>query len=116
MQWNSLSSLDEVQGLVEQSNTKPQVIFKHSVTCPISSMAKMRIEDKWHTIHADLDFHYLDLIRFRSISSHISESLNVHHESPQIILIKNGEVIYDASHFDITIEELNETLTFHIAK
>ena len=57
--------------------------------------------------------YYLDLKSFRSISDEVAERFSVHHESPQILLIRQGECIYDASHFDITIAELKETLVFH---
>lgn len=116
MQWNSLNSVNDIHRIVESSKTKPQVIFKHSTTCPISGMAKMRVEDNISGLKKDADFHYLDLLRYRDISSQIAENLSVHHESPQIILLVDGEVIYDASHFDISIDELNESLDYHFAK
>ncbi|WP_235295674.1 bacillithiol system redox-active protein YtxJ [Portibacter marinus] len=116
MEWNSIGSADDIRGIIELSNSKPQVIFKHSTTCPVSSMAKMRVEDNWSVVNKDLDFNYLDLHRHRDISQMIATELNVHHESPQIILLVDGEVIYDASHFDITIQELNESLDFHFDK
>ncbi len=116
MQWKLLSSLDDVQRIKDLSLRKPQVIFKHSTTCSISAMAKMRLEDKWSEVAVDSDFNYLDLLSHRKISTHIAEQLDVYHESPQVILLIDGEVIYDASHFDISIDELNETLNHHLAK
>jgi len=116
MEWNSINSADSVRSIIELSNSKPQVIFKHSTSCPISGMAKMRVEDNWSEIKQTIDFNYLDLLRNRDLSRMIATELDVHHESPQIILIKNEEVIYDASHFDITIDELKESLNFHLAK
>ena len=108
MQWNPLSSLNDLQGIVELSNSRPQVIFKHSTTCPISSMAKMRVEDKWDKIDKNIDFHYLDLLSFRNISNQIAETFEVHHESPQFLVIRNGHCVYDASHLGITVDELKE--------
>ncbi len=116
MHWNLIHSMDDVNNIVNASHSKPQVIFKHSTSCSISSMAKMRLEDDISNLSSDVDFHYLDLISYRTISNGIAEILDVHHESPQIILIHLGEVIYDASHFDISIEELNESLSYHFAK
>ena len=55
-----------------------------------------------------MDFYYLDLIRYRSISNRISELFDVHHESPQILLIKNGECTYDESHLSISIDEVKQ--------
>jgi len=75
-------------------------------------MAKRRLEDDWDLEDVIIPY-YLDLKSFRNISDAISERLSVHHESPQVLLIRNGECIYDASHFDITLSELKETLAFH---
>ncbi len=112
MNWNKLESIEELQDIIAASSSKPQVIFKHSTSCPISSMAKMRLESKLDQVQVETDFHYLDLLRYRPISNQIAEQLSVHHESPQLILIKGKEVIYDASHFDISVEELNESLSY----
>lgn len=56
---------------------------------------------------------YLDVKRDRNVSSHIADSFGVHHESPQVLIIRKGECIYDASHFDISVEEIKETLEYH---
>jgi bacillithiol system protein YtxJ len=74
-------------------------------------MAKMRLEDKWDLDETDI--YYLDLKKYRDISDAISEKLNVHHESPQLLLIRNRACIYDASHFDISVEELKESIAWH---
>lgn len=71
-------------------------------------MAKMRLEENWDL--DDLDIYYLDLKKYRNVSDAIAEKLSVHHESPQILLIRNKECIYDASHFDISVNELKESL------
>lgn len=74
-------------------------------------MAKLRLDSGW-----DLEGvfpYYLDLKTYRSISQAVSERFNVYHESPQILMIKNGECVYDASHFDISVDELKETLAWH---
>ena len=112
MNWKAISDIDHIDQIIKESFKKAQVIFKHSTSCSISSMAKMRLQDKLHDIIAEIDLHYLDLIQFRNISNHIAEKFQVNHESPQLILIKDGEAEYDASHFDISIDELNESLTF----
>jgi len=79
-------------------------------------MAKMRVEDSVSQVSSDVDFNYLDLLRHRDISKAIASELQVHHESPQMILLIDGEAVHDASHFDITIDELNESLDYHLAK
>ena len=73
-------------------------------------MAKMRLESKWDL--DNVEAHYLDLLSYRSVSNYIAESLSVHHESPQLILLKDGEVIYDSSHLDISVDELKESISY----
>lgn len=111
MVWKLLDSPESFDSVLEASHHKVIAIFKHSTSCSISHMAKMRIEEHWD-LH-DVDLHYLDLKAHRNISNTIAENLSVPHESPQILLIKNGECIYDASHFDISIEEIKESLDWH---
>ncbi|MBK8054241.1 MAG: bacillithiol system redox-active protein YtxJ [Saprospiraceae bacterium] len=108
MVWKTLDSLQGLDTLLHESMSKNIVIFKHSTTCSISHMAKMRLEENWDL--DDLDIYYLDLKKYRNVSDAIAEKLSVHHESPQILLIRNKECIYDASHFDISVNELKESL------
>jgi bacillithiol system protein YtxJ len=110
-QWILIESSDNLDDAIAQSHHHAVAIFKHSTRCSISSMAKDRLERSW-------DFsddkgplmYYLDLISYRTISNQIADKFKVHHESPQLILLKNGEAIYDASHNDISIKELKEVL------
>lgn len=108
MNWNNLNSVKQVRKIVERSHQVPCVIFKHSTRCSISTMAKMRLESNWDISENEIEPYFLDLIAFRDVSNFIASELQVHHESPQIILIKNGEVTYDASHLDITVDEIKE--------
>jgi bacillithiol system protein YtxJ len=107
MDWKPLTRIDQLDVLSEESKQKPLVIFKHSTTCSISLMAKSRLESSWNL---DLDAYYLDLKQYKEISNTIAEKFSVHHESPQLILLKDGEAIYDASHFDISVSELEEAI------
>jgi bacillithiol system protein YtxJ len=106
MNWINLTSLDQLDTIKLNSNSKPQVIFKHSTTCSISRMAFSRFERA--EAPDAIDFYYLDLLNFRSISNAIAEIFQVHHESPQILLIKNGECMYDESHYGIMMDDLLE--------
>jgi bacillithiol system protein YtxJ len=63
------------------------------------------------TIPESTDFYYLDLIAHRNISNKISEVFHVYHESPQILIIKNGECVYDESHMGIRMDEIVEAIT-----
>jgi len=106
MNWNILNDYNQVQNLVEASHLKPQAIFKHSTRCSISVMAKSRLERS--EFPEQIQFHYLDLLQYRDISNKIAEQFGVHHQSPQILLIKNGECIFEETHSAISMDEIVE--------
>jgi len=108
--WIPFESEDQVPSIKEQSKAKPTVIFKHSTRCGVSSMAKYRLEEDWDIPTEEINIYYLDLIRYRSISNLVAEEFQVHHESPQLILIQDEECTYESSHLDITVNELKEVL------
>jgi bacillithiol system protein YtxJ len=106
MNWIALNTDNQIELIREASFVKPQLIFKHSTTCSISKMAFSRFERA--EAPDSIDFYYLDLLSFRQISSAVAEAFQVHHESPQILLIKNGACIYDESHYGIMMDEVLE--------
>lgn len=106
MNWSVLTTEAQLSEIVKKSHDKPQVIFKHSTRCSISTMVKTRLEKS--EIPGHINFHFLDLIAFRSLSNKIADELNVYHESPQILLLQNGECIYDESHMAIRMEDITE--------
>lgn len=104
MNWHPITTIDQLELIKIASFTRPQVIFKHSTTCSISRMALDRFERA--KAPDNVDFHYLDLLNYRPISNAIADFFQVYHESPQIILVKQGECIYDESHYGIMMDEL----------
>lgn len=110
MNWNVLEKIGDVEELENRSQQVPCVIFKHSIRCNISHIAKNRLETRWDFTEQEIEPFFLDLIQHRSVSNHIAERFAVHHESPQILLIHQGECIYESSHLDITVDELRENL------
>ena len=104
MNWIMLTSTAQIEEIKAKSVQKPQVIFKHSIRCGTSSWARNRLERPAPVEH--IDFYFLDVIRHRELSQHVAEAFNVHHESPQILIIRNGECIYDESHHDISMDEI----------
>lgn len=106
MHWIPLNTDAQLHQIISLSSEKPQVIFKHSTRCSISSMAKSRLE---RSSQPDgIDFYYLDLIAHRPISQQIAQVFAVEHESPQVLLIKNGRCVYNESHTGISMDELVE--------
>lgn len=108
--WNHISTLDGLEQIAQDSFSMPAVIFKHSTRCSISSIAKMRLEEDSAPLKSKVNFYYLDLLEYREISAKIAEKFHVHHESPQILVIKDGDCILDASHLDIQVDEIAEVL------
>ena len=104
MEWINLRTEGQLDELISKSVTKPQIIFKHSIRCSISALAKNRL-DKEKTPE-EMDFYYLDLINFRTLSNKVADIFKVSHESPQVLVIKNGECIYDESHMGITMKDI----------
>lgn len=112
MTWNTLNSSQGIDAIIERSHQVPCLIFKHSNRCSISFMAQKRLESTWDLPGSEVEPFYLDLISYRNISNEIASRFQVFHESPQILLIKNGECIHDASHLDISVDEIKEVLAF----
>lgn len=109
MKWREITGEADLEDLIKRSYSTPQIIFKHSTRCGVSSMAKNRLEKA--SAPAGVDFNHLDLIRLRSISNKIAEDFRVTHESPQVLLIKNGECVYDESHSGIRMDDIAEHIT-----
>lgn len=108
MEWINLNDPEQISEI----KSKPgfSLIFKHSTRCSVSAMAKKRFELDWEAIPAETSLYFLDLISHRAISAQIAETFQVRHESPQILLIKDGNCILHASHSDISAEEIAETV------
>jgi bacillithiol system protein YtxJ len=110
MNWNHIRTIEDVEAIKQRSSIVPCLVFKHSTTCSISSIAKGRLERDWDFESTAIEPYYLDLLSYRSVSNFIAETFAVHHESPQAILVVNGEAIFDHSHLDITVKELKEVV------
>ena len=108
MKWIPLES--EQQLLDIKSSKQFSLIFKHSTRCSISMMTKKRFELDWEALPEDLNLYFLDLIRYREISTSIAEIFAVHHQSPQLLLIKDGQCIYETSHGEISADETAEQI------
>jgi len=104
--WNELTDLVQLDEIIAISNEKPVAIFKHSTKCSVSRMALKQFENEFNSPDKITPY-FLDLIAHRDISNEIANRFGVTHQSPQLILIKNGKAIYNVSHSDIDAESLN---------
>ncbi|MDB5156826.1 MAG: bacillithiol system protein YtxJ [Mucilaginibacter sp.] len=103
MAWIQLQSAEQLNEIKQQQGYS--LIFKHSTRCSISMMAKRRFELDWEDLPQDMPLYFLDLIQYRDISSQVVQLFHVHHESPQLLLIKDGECVLDQSHGAISVDE-----------
>ncbi len=107
--WKNLLSIQQLELITEDSNTKPILIFKHSTRCSISRMALKQFEREFD-YQDKVTPYFLDLIANRDVSDDIASRFHVTHQSPQVLLIKDGKSIYDASHSDISAEKVKQLI------
>ena len=110
MNWIELQSIEQAKELINSSTEKPVLFFKHSVRCSISSMAKDRLERKWNIDDSKVALIYLDLLNHRDVSNFLATELNVEHQSPQVILVKNKMATYSETHSMISVNGISEEL------
>ena len=107
MNWSELTSADDLKKLSTESFQCPVIIFKHSTRCSISRTVLDRLERNWKMNEMpSVKTYFLDLLNHRDVSNAIADTFNVEHESPQLIVLKNGEAAYFKSHFDIDYNQL----------
>jgi bacillithiol system protein YtxJ len=104
MHWIHLTDEEQLKQIVNKSQIRPQVIFKHSTRCSISAVALQRLQKT--TQPSDIDFYFLDLLSNRQLSTQVSELFKVPHESPQVLVIRDGSCVYEESHLGISMSEI----------
>lgn len=105
--WIPLRSLEQIEAIKEESKSETVLIFKHSTRCGISSMVIRQFEKKFTEDMKHLKVYYLDLLNYRDVSDEVGYSFQVLHQSPQLLVIKNGVAVLNASHYDITTVDLD---------
>ncbi len=108
--WIALTDFRQLNDIKERSNNKTQVIFKHSARCGASRMVLNQFINTYVLTENDLDLYFLDLINFRTVSNEVGYTFQVMHESPQLLVIKNGEVVAHSSHGGVNTIDLNDFL------
>lgn len=108
--WTNLDNMGQLDEIALNSNHKAQLIFKHSTTCGISSMVLRMITNAWNFEEGQVDLFFLDLHAHRDISNEVAHKFQVMHQSPQLIIIKNGVTVYHNSHGAITGVNVKEYL------
>lgn len=96
--WIQLNTIEELNTIKAKSATKPQIIFKHSTRCGISNMVLNQFTSKYDLETNQADLYFLDLLKYRNVSNEIAIQFNIDHQSPQLLIIKNGIVVKHGSH------------------
>jgi len=105
--WISLTDVEQLHLITERSKTKIQIIFKYSTRCGINRMMLNRFVDSYDFSEAEADLYYLEIINYRNVSNAVAHKFQVLHESPQVLVIKNGVMVTHASHSSISRLNLN---------
>jgi bacillithiol system protein YtxJ len=106
MKWNHLTEESQLATIKERSASVPQVIFKHSTRCSVSLVALGRLGRSEQP--EGVDFYMLDLLKYRDLSGKVADIFSVQHQSPQVLLIQNGNCTYNESHFGIEMPVILE--------
>jgi bacillithiol system protein YtxJ len=108
--WTNLTEVNQVDAAFENSHEKSIVFFKHSTRCIVSRHALNQLEKEWNFDADNIDFYLLDLLNHRDVSNYISEITGVYHQSPQIVVLRNKDVVYNASHEGISAMNLHQKI------
>lgn len=108
--WVPLNNTEQLNVIEEESVKRPQVIFKHSTTCGVSSMVLKMFKSAYDLTDGQMDFHFLDLHANREVSNEVASKFGIQHQSPQLLIIKNGVVVKHGSHAAISVIKLEQYL------
>jgi len=109
--WETISDPTQLETIIEASKDQPQLIYKHSHRCSVCFVSKGNLENAADDILESADMHFINVVNSRQASDYIASELGVRHESPQVILLDNGEVIWHASHGGIKGDAVLDKLT-----
>lgn len=106
--WHPLRTLDQLDKIIEESKSKPVAIFKHSTRCGISRMVLRQFESGYDIDPGAMKLYFLDLLSNRDVSDEVGIKFQVMHQSPQLLVIKNGVAVAHASHHGVRAGDLHE--------
>lgn len=111
IQWEPLESVDQLDNVIKNSTLKAKVIFKHSTRCGISRMVLRQFENGFEKNNDEVTFYFLDLLNYKEVSAAVASKLNVVHQSPQVIILYNKEILHTESHQGIDIKKVQQIVT-----
>ncbi|WP_293892661.1 bacillithiol system redox-active protein YtxJ [Flavobacterium sp.] len=105
--WRQLTDLGQLNEIVSESTDMPVLIFKHSTRCGVSRMILKQFENEFD-LHEEITPYFLDILAYRSLSNEIANRFEVVHQSPQLIVIKDGKAVYNDSHESLDASQLEQ--------
>ena len=112
----SLHSVADLDRLLSESHTRPLLLFKHSYSCGVSAEALDELVDH---LNADMltaglpepQYALVTVQTHRDVSNAVTARLGVRHETPQALLVRDGRVVWAASHFRVTADAMKKALS-----
>lgn len=105
---------EEVESIVAESANHPVFIFKHSTRCPISAGAYRRVSDYFDDANSQAEapppVYLVKVVESRPVSNAVAEDLRVPHQSPQMILVKDGQAVWSTTHHNINAETIGQAI------
>ena len=105
-----LRTIEDLSRALEQSSEMPVLLFKHSLTCPISARAFNEFRSFLEQADARVSYNLITVQTARSVSNEVVARLKIGHESPQAILVRDGREVWNASHFAINASALAQAI------
>jgi len=101
-----LKTVNEWYDVLEQSKENPLFVLKHSTTCPISAAAYNAFESS----AVEVPKYFLKVQDSRPVSNEIESNLHVEHQSPQLFLLKDGQAVWQATHYSISGSKIGKAV------
>jgi bacillithiol system protein YtxJ len=108
--------IEDLDRLLAQTSERPLLLFKHSVTCGTSAEALDELIDHLNEDKLDARYAIVTVQSHRELSNAVSARLGVRHETPQALLIRDGRVIWSASHFRVTAAAVQSAIRSHAGR
>ena len=104
MAFHTIADAHALDSLLDNSNNRPVVVFKHSLACPISAMAYREMQKLENEVVL------VEVQNARQVSRELAERSGIRHESPQVIVFRNGRAVWNASHYDVKAQAVTRAL------
>lgn len=106
-QFQRIEDTAALDNLLVDSDARPIVVFKHSNSCPISAAAYREMQQLENEVLL------VEVQSAREVSRELADRTGIRHESPQVIVFRNGVAVWNASHYSVNAREVERVLETH---